>query len=49
MELWFTEKHTENSGITAKVKETLFTKQTPYQKLTRMSVKSKHGGIDDEN
>jgi spermidine synthase len=33
LELWFTEKQTENFGITAKVHKTLHTEQTPYQKL----------------
>ena len=33
MELWYTEKQTENFGITAKIKKTLHTEQTPYQKL----------------
>lgn len=33
MELWFTEKQTERFGITAKIKRTLHTEQTPYQKL----------------
>lgn len=31
--LWFTEKQTENFGITMKVKKTLHTEQTEYQKL----------------
>jgi spermidine synthase len=34
MELWFTEKHTEASGITMKIKETLHKVKTPYQELT---------------
>ena len=33
MELWFTEKQTESYGITAKVKQTLHTEQTEFQKL----------------
>lgn len=33
MELWYTEKQTENFGITAKIKKTLHTEQTPFQKL----------------
>jgi spermidine synthase len=33
MDLWFTEKQTENFGITAKVKKTLHTEQTDFQKL----------------
>lgn len=33
MELWFTEKQTENFGITAKVSRTHHTEQTDYQKL----------------
>ena len=33
MELWFTEKQTENFGITAKIKRTLHTEQTEFQKL----------------
>jgi spermidine synthase len=33
MELWFTEKQTESFGITAKVKQTLYTEQTAFQKL----------------
>ncbi|MFD3446751.1 spermidine synthase [Microbacteriaceae bacterium 4G12] len=33
MELWFTEKQTENFGITAKIKRTLHTEQTDFQKL----------------
>ncbi|WP_342046260.1 polyamine aminopropyltransferase [Bacillus sp. OTU530] len=33
MELWFTEKQTENFGITAKMKRTLHTEQTEFQKL----------------
>jgi spermidine synthase len=36
MELWFTEKQTENFGITAKIKETLVTEQTPYQHLAML-------------
>nr|WP_304528540.1 polyamine aminopropyltransferase [Salirhabdus sp. Marseille-P4669] len=31
--LWFTEKQTENFGITAKIKQTLHTEQTEFQKL----------------
>ncbi|WP_017725944.1 polyamine aminopropyltransferase [Halalkalibacterium ligniniphilum] len=33
MELWFTEKQTERFGITAKIKRTLHTEQTDFQKL----------------
>lgn len=33
MDLWYTEKQTEHFGITAKVKRTLHTEQTPFQKL----------------
>lgn len=33
MELWFTEKQTEHFGITAKIKRTLHTEQTDFQKL----------------
>jgi spermidine synthase len=33
MELWFTEKQTKNFGITAKIKQTLHTEQTEFQKL----------------
>ncbi|MED4351212.1 spermidine synthase [Schinkia azotoformans] len=33
MELWFTEKQTESFGITAKIKQTLHTEQTEFQKL----------------
>ncbi|MBE3552366.1 MAG: polyamine aminopropyltransferase [Kyrpidia tusciae] len=33
MELWFTEKQTENFGITAKVSRTLHTERTPYQQI----------------
>ncbi len=33
MELWYTEKQTEVYGITAKIKETLYTTQTPFQHL----------------
>ncbi|WP_458411622.1 polyamine aminopropyltransferase [Schinkia sp. CFF1] len=33
MELWFTEKQTESYGITAKIKQTLHTEQTQFQKL----------------
>ncbi|WP_026570813.1 MULTISPECIES: polyamine aminopropyltransferase [Sediminibacillus] len=33
MELWYTEKQTENFGITAKIKRTLHSEQTDYQKL----------------
>ncbi len=33
MELWYTEKQTPNYGITAKVKETLYTATTPFQEL----------------
>ena len=34
MELWYTEKHTEGTGITIKVKETLFSGKSDFQKLT---------------
>jgi spermidine synthase len=34
MELWFTEKHTENSGITIRVKETLHKVTSAFQELT---------------
>jgi len=33
MELWFTEKQTDNFGITARIKRTLHTEQTEFQKL----------------
>jgi spermidine synthase len=33
MELWYTEKQTENFGITAKITRTLHTEETEYQKL----------------
>ena len=33
MELWYTEKQTENFGITAKIRETLAAERTPYQHL----------------
>ncbi|KGA96049.1 spermidine synthase [Alkalihalobacillus alcalophilus ATCC 27647 = CGMCC 1.3604] len=33
MELWFTEKQTENFGITAKIKRTLHTEKTDFQQL----------------
>lgn len=33
MELWYTEKQTEKYGITAKIKRTLHTEQTDFQKL----------------
>ncbi|MGL4819192.1 MAG: polyamine aminopropyltransferase [Bacilli bacterium] len=33
MELWYTEKQTDNFGITARVKETLHSEQTDFQKL----------------
>ncbi|WP_102348194.1 spermidine synthase [Bacillus sp. Marseille-P3661] len=33
MELWFTEKQTESFGITVKIKQTLHTEQTEFQKL----------------
>lgn len=33
MDLWFTEKQTESFGITAKIKQTLHTEQTKFQKL----------------
>ncbi|TLS36678.1 polyamine aminopropyltransferase [Pseudalkalibacillus caeni] len=33
MELWYTEKQTERFGITAKIKQTLHTEQTDFQRL----------------
>ncbi|KGP74177.1 polyamine aminopropyltransferase [Pontibacillus yanchengensis] len=33
MDLWYTEKQTENYGITAKVKQTYHTEETDYQRL----------------
>lgn len=33
MDLWFTEKQTPTHGITSKIKETLHTEQTEFQKL----------------
>ncbi len=33
MELWYTEHHTPNAGLTLKVKETLFTGRSPYQSI----------------
>jgi len=33
MELWYTEKHTPHSGLTIKVKETLYKSNSPYQEL----------------
>jgi spermidine synthase len=33
MELWYTEKQTNSFGITAKIKQTLHTEQTEFQKL----------------
>lgn len=33
MDLWYTEFQTKNFGITAKVKQTLLSEQTPFQKL----------------
>ncbi|MFA7502490.1 MAG: polyamine aminopropyltransferase [Anaerovoracaceae bacterium] len=33
MELWYTEKQTENHGITTKISKTLHSEQTDYQKL----------------
>lgn len=33
MELWYTEKQTDSFGITAKIKRTLHTETTPFQKL----------------
>jgi spermidine synthase len=33
MELWYTEKQTDNFGITAKIKETLVTEKTDFQDL----------------
>ncbi len=34
MELWYTEKHTDNSGLTVKIKETLFFGKSDFQELT---------------
>lgn len=34
MDLWFTEKHTPNCGLTMKVNSTLYTAKSPYQELT---------------
>ncbi|MFA5498796.1 MAG: polyamine aminopropyltransferase [Candidatus Cloacimonadia bacterium] len=34
MELWYTEKHSDYSGFTLKVKETLYTAESEFQKLT---------------
>lgn len=39
MELWFTEKQTEDFGITAKIKRTLHTEQTDFQKLDMVETK----------
>lgn len=33
MEMWYTEKHTEHAGITLRVNRTLFSGESPYQKL----------------
>ncbi|MEH7494850.1 spermidine synthase, partial [Neobacillus niacini] len=33
MAIWFTEKQTENFGITMKINKTLHTEQTEFQKL----------------
>lgn len=33
MELWYTEKHTPNSGITIKAKQTLYKEKTDFQEL----------------
>lgn len=33
MGIWFTEKQTDDFGITMKIKRTLHTEQTPFQKL----------------
>ncbi|TCP23022.1 spermidine synthase /spermine synthase [Scopulibacillus darangshiensis] len=33
MDLWYTEKQTDHFGITAKIKRSLHTEQTPFQKL----------------
>jgi spermidine synthase len=33
MDLWYTEKHTENAGITLKVTQSLFSGTSPFQKL----------------
>ncbi len=33
MELWYTEKHTPNSGLTIKVKQTIYKEKTEYQNL----------------
>jgi len=39
MELWYTEKQTENHGITTKINRTLHTEQTPYQRLDVIETK----------
>ncbi|NLM12661.1 MAG: polyamine aminopropyltransferase [Epulopiscium sp.] len=39
MELWFTEKQTENFGITAKVNKTLHTEKTDFQQLDMIQTK----------
>jgi len=39
MELWFTEKQTENFGITAKVIQSLHTEKTQYQQLDMIQTK----------
>ncbi|NMM55087.1 polyamine aminopropyltransferase [Paenibacillus aquistagni] len=36
MELWYTEKQTPSFGITAKIRETYVTEQTPYQHLVML-------------
>ncbi len=33
MELWFTEKHTPNTGITFRIKRCIYRKETPYQQI----------------
>lgn len=33
MEMWFTDKHTENSGLSLKVNETLYKEKSPFQEL----------------
>ncbi|MCF6094100.1 polyamine aminopropyltransferase [Microaerobacter geothermalis] len=39
MELWYTEKQTENHGITTKITKTLHTEQTEFQKLDIIETK----------
>ncbi|PLX89144.1 MAG: spermidine synthase [Desulfuromonas sp.] len=33
MDLWYTEKHTDHSGITLRIKKTLFSGKSPFQQL----------------